>query len=112
MIRRPPRSTRTDTLFPYTTLVRSTVPRILASAMAALTLPLLGSMAVAALLTPLVPALRDEEKRAAAEKAEVNRYKAKCLDTAATEDMNNTIGRASRRERVTTYVEISVGAVT
>src|SRR3546814_2561776 len=26
MIRRPPRSTRTDTLFPYTTLVRSPVP--------------------------------------------------------------------------------------
>src|SRR3546814_1507193 len=27
MIRRPPRSTRTDTLFPYTTLFRSTQPR-------------------------------------------------------------------------------------
>src|SRR3546814_1290344 len=27
MIRRPPRSTRTDTLFPYTTLFRSTPPR-------------------------------------------------------------------------------------
>src|SRR3546814_4734582 len=26
MIRRPPRSTRTDTLFPYTTLFRSDVP--------------------------------------------------------------------------------------
>src|SRR3546814_2248905 len=26
MLRRPPRSTRTDTLFPYTTLFRSTVP--------------------------------------------------------------------------------------
>src|SRR3546814_5205209 len=26
MIRRPPRSTRTDTLFPYTTLFRSLVP--------------------------------------------------------------------------------------
>src|SRR3546814_14155086 len=26
MIRRPPRSTRTDTLFPYTTLFRSTCP--------------------------------------------------------------------------------------
>src|SRR3546814_9992120 len=26
MIRRPPRSTRTDTLFPYTTLFRSPVP--------------------------------------------------------------------------------------
>src|SRR3546814_9668144 len=28
MIRRPPRSTRTDTLFPYTTLFRSKVPSI------------------------------------------------------------------------------------
>src|SRR3546814_9942273 len=28
MIRRPPRSTRTDTLFPYTTLFRSTQPAI------------------------------------------------------------------------------------
>src|SRR3546814_20764185 len=28
MIRRPPRSTRTDTLFPYTTLFRSTSPTI------------------------------------------------------------------------------------
>src|SRR3546814_15442524 len=27
MIRRPPRSTRTDTLFPYTTLFRSAYPR-------------------------------------------------------------------------------------
>src|SRR3546814_2234209 len=29
MIRRPPRSTRTDTLFPYTTLFRSPVPLLL-----------------------------------------------------------------------------------
>src|SRR3546814_2895671 len=28
MIRRPPRSTRTDTLFPYTTLFRSAVARV------------------------------------------------------------------------------------
>src|SRR3546814_10250140 len=27
MIRRPPRATRTDTLFPYTTLFRSSVPK-------------------------------------------------------------------------------------
>src|SRR3546814_14842431 len=27
MIRRPPRSTRTDTLFPYTTLFRSSLPK-------------------------------------------------------------------------------------
>src|SRR3546814_16891121 len=102
----PPRSTRTDTLCPYTTLFRSlpgcawlglrawawartiasTVPRILASAMAALTLPLFGSMAVAAVLTPLVPALQDEEKRATAEKAEANPYKANCLDEPAIAD--------------------------
>src|SRR3546814_11014272 len=31
MIRRPPRSTRTDTLFPYTTLFRADVERALAS---------------------------------------------------------------------------------
>src|SRR3546814_14201524 len=31
MIRRPPRSTRTDTLFPYTTLFRSGVARLAAS---------------------------------------------------------------------------------
>src|SRR3546814_2473400 len=31
MIRRPPRSTRTDTLFPYTTLFRSDVPMALAT---------------------------------------------------------------------------------
>src|SRR3546814_6117157 len=35
MLRRPPRSTRTDTLFPYTTLFRS---RLIAVAVAALTL--------------------------------------------------------------------------
>src|SRR3546814_15384916 len=35
MIRRPPRSTRTDTLFPYTTLVRSPRNRSLSEAMAA-----------------------------------------------------------------------------
>src|SRR3546814_18441841 len=28
MIRRPPRSTRTDTLFPYTTLFRSRIPKM------------------------------------------------------------------------------------
>src|SRR3546814_3679094 len=31
MIRRPPRSTRTDTLFPYTTLFRSVQPQIKAA---------------------------------------------------------------------------------
>src|SRR3546814_3326644 len=33
MIRRPPRSTRTDTLFPYTTLFRSIVNQVLVAAL-------------------------------------------------------------------------------
>src|SRR3546814_16463794 len=32
MIRRPPRSTRTDTLFPYTTLFRSATEQVIGSA--------------------------------------------------------------------------------
>src|SRR3546814_2398560 len=35
MIRRPPRSTRTDTLFPYTTLFRSRLGRVVAVAQCA-----------------------------------------------------------------------------
>src|SRR3546814_15276650 len=31
MIRRPPRSTRTDTLFPYTTLFRSDLPAVISA---------------------------------------------------------------------------------
>ncbi|MGV3731084.1 MAG: hypothetical protein ACO1NN_10040 [Sphingopyxis sp.] len=64
------------------------LPRILASAAAALTLPLLGGMAVAAVLTPLVPALRAEEDRARSEAAVAKRYRANCLDPAAIADLN------------------------
>lgn len=63
------------------------LPRILASAAAALTLPLLGGMTVAALLSLVVPALRAEEQRAAAKAAEGNRYSDYCLDPAALADL-------------------------
>src|SRR3546814_16781534 len=46
MIRRPPRSTRTDTLFPYTTLFRSKVPRV--RQMVAMTRPELSQAPAAA----------------------------------------------------------------
>src|SRR3546814_16910837 len=39
MVRRPPTSTRTDTLFPYTTLFRSQLPRQQARLLVALDLP-------------------------------------------------------------------------
>jgi hypothetical protein len=68
--------------------IRAAGLRILASAMAALTLPLLGGMAVAALLSLALPALRAEEARAAAKLADTNRYRVNCLDAAAVADLN------------------------
>ena len=63
-------------------------PRILASAMAALTLPLLGGMAVAALLSLAVPALQKAEGRAAARVADTDGYRTDCLDPTAIADLN------------------------
>src|SRR3546814_3311241 len=45
MIRRPPRSTRTDTLFPYTTLFRSSARRVPAPASARAETPALRAAA-------------------------------------------------------------------
>ena len=62
--------------------ISSTLPRIFASAAAALTLPLLGSMAVAVVLSMVVPSLKAEEEESAREAAE-GPYQAECLDPAA-----------------------------
>src|SRR3546814_3822149 len=52
MRRRPPRSTRTDTLFPYTTLFRSArrVPRVRPDAGGSMSNELVGVLGVAALI--------------------------------------------------------------
>lgn len=68
--------------------ISSILPRVLASAAAALTLPLLGSMAVAAVLGLVVPSLKAEEEKATEEAAAANPYKANCLDPAAIADLN------------------------
>src|SRR3546814_5077110 len=47
MIRRPPRSTRTDTLFPYTTLFRSLIVEDIAMVLALVLLPALGGILAA-----------------------------------------------------------------
>src|SRR3546814_7972907 len=62
MIRRPPRSTRTDTLFPYTTLFRSFLPSpiVMASAIAAVTKR--TPIAIAAALLPLYDPVRLAEE--------------------------------------------------
>src|SRR3546814_14949462 len=55
MIRRPPRSTRTDTLFPYTTLFRSVLVAL--SAVAVVRIPFLTAMGLAAAGTVLIAVL-------------------------------------------------------
>src|SRR3546814_1377661 len=53
MIRRPPRSTRTDTLFPYTTLFRSCTVTVCCSVAGGAGLSLyLGGISLATVLTP------------------------------------------------------------
>src|SRR3546814_6285621 len=56
MIRRPPRSTRTDTLFPYTTLFRSLIAR-----------PLLRRIAASSIVMPGAGAVQASKKRQASD---------------------------------------------
>src|SRR3546814_16014886 len=99
MIRRPPRSTRTDTLFPYTTLFRSEYPRV-----------------INARHFERIKALVEDARAKGAKivmggefRAE-DRYIAPTLITNTTPDMKIMqeeifeIGRASCRERVCQYV--------
>src|SRR3546814_19058397 len=98
MIRRPPRSTRTDTLFPYTTLFRSA-------------LDFAGEFAVAFLIDgQLVGADVDVRPLAARQPgnrlivtAEVERTAAD-VEFGFGVDQPAEIGRASCRERVCQYV--------
>src|SRR3546814_18278783 len=110
MIRRPPRSTRTDTLFPYTTLFRSRVTvdgRVLTSPAAA--------------VTPEARIEVDGEPLPAAAAARLFRYHKPRGEITTTRDpdgrttvfdrlppelgrLQAEIGRASCRERVCQYV--------
>src|SRR3546814_3601017 len=56
MIRRPPSSTRTDTLFPYTTLFRSSIDAGIATATEAAVLGVTGSLILSALQRSLTRA--------------------------------------------------------
>src|SRR3546814_19941977 len=106
MIRRPPRSTRTDTLFPYTTLFRSYVHSALAEG--------LGKLGVLVGLksTGKREVLEQIGKQLAMHIAATNpqSVSTKDLDQSLVEHERTVlkIGRASGRERVCQYVWISV----
>src|SRR3546814_14284406 len=104
MIRRPPRSTRTDTLFPYTTLFRSIGPDdvllgIAASGTTAYTIAAVerarerGALTIGIANNEGAPILAATERRI-------------LLDTGSEE-----LGRASCRARVCQYVYFSVVSV-
>ena len=80
----------------------STLLRVLASAAAALTLPLLGSMAAAAVLGAVFPSLQAKEDMAKVAAA-ANPYKVNCLDPAAIADLN-------RLPKTTILTPIDLGA--
>src|SRR3546814_18308045 len=108
MIRRPPRSTRTDTLFPYTTLFRSVFHARL--------LP--GDLALGVdLIADLVRAPRLDADELEREKAVVLQELGEARDTPddiifdhlqlaafPAQALGRQIGRASCRERVCQYV--------
>src|SRR3546814_17274606 len=99
MIRRPPRSTRTDTLCPYTTLFRSAFAD---QRLCRLFVP-----------EPFAPQRRNRNQPVAAQPHDRGE-EAEALHTgdARIEHLASAeIGRASCRERVCQYVSISVVAV-
>src|SRR3546814_19287552 len=132
MIRRPPRSTRTDTLFPYTTLFRSHFALPLAAAQHG------GGGGVAGLhrLDEAVAVAADAEGEAAAAQPEIHGVVVDVFELlharrrgagaaqqrslpqalqhrrpAAPLQLDLQLGRASCRERVCQRAEKSVGAV-
>src|SRR3546814_12583982 len=107
MIRRPPRSTRTDTLFPYTTLFRSSAeehhfgedePR---HCPAIGTIDLRAVVAAFALAHHVAEPKEDHRNRQRAAKIDRQRAHVIILEPARNA---RQIGRASCRERVCQYV--------
>src|SRR3546814_11474605 len=113
MIRRPPRSTRTDTLFPYTTLFRSEL-----RGAAAISRPVIATAKGAAAALGLAAEQRTQAiveiapdfvqvGWAVALIRPARRFGAVIVATSPT----RKIGRAACRERVWQYVSIAVVAV-
>src|SRR3546814_12977996 len=98
MIRRPPRSTRTDTLFPYTTLFRSL------ATLAPVVFDALASGEITLDLAKAFGATSDQEIQARVYEQASSGYYAPSADSIRRMVLSGKIGRASCRERVCQYV--------
>src|SRR3546814_11192298 len=113
MIRRPPRSTRTDTLFPYTTLFRSLqAPPGCARLVRRVHQGILGHGRERA--PPVQVSGRHEPGHGLVTQRPITGYpptRREPRSDAEGHSVGAQIGRAACRERVCQYVEISVVAV-
>src|SRR3546814_14973585 len=117
MIRRPPRSTRTDTLFPYTTLFRSRAEREEALSLARIELENLAAMlrsadeervALERSLEPRRGRIMELQLQEQAARLAVEQFAEQLtehqVDRQKLRELLEQIGRASCRERVCQYV--------
>src|SRR3546814_6730282 len=109
MIRRPPISTRTDTLFPYTTLFRSLIRAAIAHRvfvlLAALTLALMGMFSVTRTPVDALPDLSDRSEEHTSELQSLMRisYAVFCLKKTNT----TTIPQLYISQKTRTYRQLS-----
>src|SRR3546814_14033956 len=102
MIRRPPRSTRTDTLFPYTTLFRS--DRIEPAVLPAVILGRVGLRRVVELDADLLQRIPAGQVGLGHQRQPVVDFPGGAEGVDAGQGQLGEIGRASCRERVCQYV--------
>src|SRR3546814_18274563 len=104
MIRRPPRSTRTDTLFPYTTLFRASSPAIVITDFGSAWIPCGTEWSWRSIGSPIHPGRFGTEPMIIVDKA-LARLEAEGRPIrVAVIGAGFQIGRASCRERVCQYV--------
>src|SRR3546814_18983502 len=106
MLRRPPRSTRTDTLFPYTALFRSVGPKLEAEGRQPVLVFDDGHRTMALVVQEIVDIIEERMH------IELSLEREGFLGHAAIGGQAPELGRAACRDRGRQCVEISEGAVT
>src|SRR3546814_5787942 len=104
MMRRPPRSTRTDTLFPYTTLFRSATPRKSARHIAGIGLESINRCVFTPSLRRQVTPMpvRSEEHTSALQSLMRNSYAVFCLTKTNDKDQDD-VTQANTAQPVSTH---------